>query len=77
MIRAHEAMRSGNYDDAITLAGAAFESVLKTICDIKSWAYDKDRDTCRRFVAGGHSLLVRGLPSWSLSTVSSSNQSST
>jgi hypothetical protein len=50
LIRSHKAMRSGNYDDAITLAGAAFESVLKTICDINSWIYDKDRDTCRKLI---------------------------
>ena len=50
MIRAHKAIRFGNYDEAITLAGAAFESVLKTICDITGWVYDKDRDTCRRLI---------------------------
>lgn len=30
-------LRKGEFDDAITSCGAAFESVLKTICTIKKW----------------------------------------
>ncbi len=50
MVKAHAALRTGNFDDTITLCGAAFESLLKTICDFKGWAYDKDKDTCKRLI---------------------------
>ncbi len=50
MGKAHSALRAGNYDDAITLCAAAFESLLKTICDAKGWTYDKDKDTCGRLI---------------------------
>jgi hypothetical protein len=46
MMAAHEAYRQGNYPAAITACGSAFESVLKTICDRKSIAYDPNKDTC-------------------------------
>jgi hypothetical protein len=39
MLKAHEAYRHGRIDDVITHAGAAFESVLKSICDRKNWDY--------------------------------------
>lgn len=51
MLRAHAALRAGEHEDAITLCGSAFESVLKTICDLKKWPYDPDRDTCSKLVA--------------------------
>lgn len=50
MLQAQKALRAGEYDDAITLTGSAFESLLKTICDIKNWDYDKDRDTCSTLI---------------------------
>ena len=50
MLKAHAALRVGDYEDAITLCGSAFESVLKTICGIKKWAYDADRDTCAKLI---------------------------
>src|SRR5579871_6060283 len=46
-------MREGDYAEASTWCNSAFESVLKTICDLKGWAYNpKDAcaallDTCR------------------------------
>lgn len=50
MLQAQKALRGGEYDDAITLSASAFESLLKTICDIKNWNYDKDRDTCSALI---------------------------
>ena len=38
-LEAHEHYRGENYKDAITAAGRAFESVMKTICDKKGWPY--------------------------------------
>jgi hypothetical protein len=38
-IEAHTHFRNGNNKDAITWAGKAFESTMKTICDRKGWAY--------------------------------------
>lgn len=43
-------VRNGNYDSAITSCGAAFESVMKVICDIKGWAYAKEKDACAKLV---------------------------
>lgn len=50
MLKAHTDHRSGRHEDAITACGSAFESVLKTICDQKGWAYDADKDTCAALV---------------------------
>ncbi len=43
-------LRKGEFDDAITSCGASVETVLKTICTIKGWHYDKDK--------AGHSDLL-------------------
>jgi len=50
LLDAFAAVQKGNYADAITSCGSAFESVLKTICDEKRWAYDANKDTCARLV---------------------------
>lgn len=50
MLKAHAAVRDGDYEDAITLCGSAFESVLKTICDAKKWPHDPDRDTFAKLI---------------------------
>lgn len=50
MLKAHAALRTGEFEDAITLCGSAFESVLKTICDIKRWPYDPNRDAGAKLV---------------------------
>ena len=50
MLKAHGALRLGDYAAAITACGAAFESTMKTICDRKNWHYDKDRDTCASLI---------------------------
>ena len=46
MMKAHEAYRNKQYADAITDACSAFESVMKTICTRKKWAFNPDKDTC-------------------------------
>jgi len=51
MLKAHLALRHSEFEDAITLSGSAFESLLKTICDIKGWAYDQNRDTCSKLIS--------------------------
>jgi hypothetical protein len=50
LLNAFEEYRKGNYADAITDAGAAVESVLKTICAHKRWRYDHDKDTCAKLL---------------------------
>jgi hypothetical protein len=50
MLKAHEEYRRGHLPDAITVCGAAFESVLKTICALKNWPFDPDKDTCSDLV---------------------------
>jgi hypothetical protein len=43
-------LRAGEWADAITSSGAAIESVLKTICTLKSWPYDPHKDTCSKLL---------------------------
>jgi hypothetical protein len=50
LLNAFDEYRKGNYGDAVTDAGAAVESVLKTICTEKGWTYDKERDTCSKLL---------------------------
>jgi hypothetical protein len=42
--------RKGKYGDAVTDAGAAVESVLKTIRTEKGWSYDKEKDACSKLL---------------------------
>jgi hypothetical protein len=51
MLKALSALRHGDFEDAITSSASAFESFLKTICDIKNWKYNSDRDTCAKLVS--------------------------
>ncbi len=51
MLKAHKEYRDGNYADAITDCGSAFETVMKTICEAKGWPYDKGKATCKDLVA--------------------------
>jgi hypothetical protein len=51
MLAALESYRENKYADAVTSCGAAFESVLKTICDHHGWSYDPDKDTCSKLVS--------------------------
>jgi hypothetical protein len=50
MLDAFAKHRHGDFDGALTACGAAFESVLKTICTAKKWAYDPDKDTLAKLV---------------------------
>lgn len=45
MLKAHEHLREGNFDDAIHWAGKCLESVLQIICDKKNWKFVPDKDT--------------------------------
>jgi hypothetical protein len=42
-LSAHAHYRAGEHEDAILDANRAFESVMKAICDIKGWDYQKAR----------------------------------
>ena len=58
MMKAHEAYKAKQYADAITDACSAFESVMKTICARKKWAFNPDKDTCG---ALAKTLVANGL----------------
>ena len=58
LMRALAASRQGETEDALTLAGAAFESFLKTLMTKKRWQYDADKDTCSALVK---KCIARGL----------------
>jgi hypothetical protein len=45
-----EAYRRADYPNAITIAGAAFERSMKTICRRKAWPFDADRHGCSDLV---------------------------
>lgn len=51
IIKAHSALRSGEFEDAITLSCSAFESFLKTILDIRGWSFDANHDTCAKLIS--------------------------
>lgn len=44
-LKAHEHYRHGRYEEAMVDALKAFESVMKTICDRRKWAYKADKAT--------------------------------
>jgi hypothetical protein len=48
-LRAHERFKEGRYKEAIAEALKAFESTMKTICDLRRWPYS-DRDTARGLI---------------------------
>ncbi|MHC5537024.1 DUF7014 domain-containing protein [Singulisphaera rosea] len=50
MMKAHEEIRHGQYEGALTNAAASFESVLKTICSLKGWEFDPEKATCSTLV---------------------------
>jgi hypothetical protein len=49
-LKAFDFYRAGDHPEAITSAGRAFESVLKTICKRRSWHYNEGVDTAARLV---------------------------
>lgn len=48
--KAFEYRRKGDNKNAILEAGKAFESTMKTICDKKSYTYNKEKDTAKRLI---------------------------
>jgi len=50
LMRALAAFRQGESEDSLTLAGASFESFLKSLMTQKRWAYDPEKDTCAPLV---------------------------
>ncbi len=50
MIKAHSALRVGEFEVAITLSCSAFESFLKTILVVKGWSCDAN-DTCAKLIS--------------------------
>jgi len=50
LLNAYKHFRDGVFDSAVAAACQAFESVFKTICTAKGWAYDANRDTLARLV---------------------------
>jgi hypothetical protein len=50
LLKAFDEVRRHEYGNAITSCGCAFESVLRTICSLKGWAYDPNKDTCATLV---------------------------
>jgi len=49
LLHAFEKVKEGHYPEAITACCCAFESVMKTICDLKKWTYDQ-KDPCSKLV---------------------------
>lgn len=49
-LQAFEFFKKGNNKDCISNALKAFESVMKTICKVKGYAYDKDKDTAKQLL---------------------------
>ncbi len=50
VLAAFDAYRRGNFDEALTDCGSCIESVLKTICALRGWPFDPERDTAARLV---------------------------
>lgn len=50
LVKALAACRQNEIENAITLAGAAYESFLKTVLKLKNYRFDPDRDTCSHLV---------------------------
>lgn len=49
-LRAHEHYRHGRYKEATADALKAFESTMKTICDLRGWPYDAATATAKTLV---------------------------
>jgi len=54
----HEHFRKGEYKEAIVDALKSFESTMKTICEKKSYTYDKTKDTASKLIS---ILILNGL----------------
>ena len=49
-LKAHKHYREGNNKEAISSALNAFESVMKTICDIRGWEFDAQKATASALI---------------------------
>lgn len=49
--KAFEYRRKSDNKNAILEAGKAFESTMKTICDLKGYTYDKAKDTAQKLIS--------------------------
>lgn len=49
-MQAHEHFRKGKYEDTLTWALKAFESVMKTICDARKISYAPQKDTAKDLI---------------------------
>ena len=49
-LTAHERYRKGETKDSLSNCLKAFESVMKAICDMRGWQYDKDRSTAQALI---------------------------
>ena len=49
-LKAHEQYRKGETKDSLSNCLKAFESVMKAICDMRGWQYDKDRSTAKALI---------------------------
>lgn len=49
-MRAHKHYRDGKHKEAINEALKAFESTMKSICDQRGWAYDKNKDAAKALI---------------------------
>ena len=49
-LQAHKRYREGNNKAAIVSASNAFESAMKTICDIRGWKYDAQKATASALI---------------------------
>ena len=49
-LKAHELYRKGDTKDSLSNCLKAFESVMKAICDMRGWQYDKDRSTAQALI---------------------------
>ena len=49
-LRAHTHYRDGKHKEAINEALKAFESTLKSICTLRGWPYDPDKDTAKKLL---------------------------
>ena len=49
-LKAHEQYRKGDTKDSLSNCLKAFESVMKAICDMRGWQYDKDRSTAKALI---------------------------
>jgi hypothetical protein len=57
-LSAHEHLRHGRVESAVTEACKAFESTLKAICDARGWTYDASKATAAPLI---RVVIDRGL----------------